>query len=106
MANVRDVANVTVNDGKGLFDADGLMDTIIMDCNDAVKHCVTGQYIAFCGVMTNIVQKVAVLKEGYKAEMAGKDETILELRKANDELIEKVTGLPVDRSETILKNQD
>ena len=85
---------VTVNDGKGLLDNDGLMETIIADANDAVKGITSGNYILFCDRMVQIVQKVALLRKNYKQEMDAKIKQIEELKTANHNLLEGITGLP------------
>lgn len=89
---------IPVNDGGGLFDNLGLIDSLILDCNEAAKFLVTGNYIAWCNHVVNMVQKLSNLKTGIKAEMDSKDEQINQLRKFSNDLLEEKTGLPVDRS--------
>lgn len=62
------IGNIQVNDGGGLFDSAGLVDTIILDCNNTVRQMVSGNYIAFCNGMAEIVKKLGVLKEGISKE--------------------------------------
>lgn len=90
----RSIDGVTVNDGKGLLDNDGLMQTIIVDCNDAVKGVVAGNYISFCDKMVQVVQKVALLRKNWEQEMSAKDKQINDLTVRNHELLEGITGLP------------
>lgn len=45
-----------------------LIDSIIIDCNDAVKAMAGGNYIAWCGGMVKIVQKLADLKESIRSQ--------------------------------------
>lgn len=61
-----------------------LLDSIIVDCNNSVKELATGQFLAWCAVMTNIVQKLAALKNGMKLEAEGREKTIKALK---DQLI-------------------
>ena len=90
----RSIDGVTVNDGKGLLDNDGLMQTIIVDCNDAVKGALSGNYISFCDKMVQIVQKVSLLRKNWKQEMNAKEKQIADLMTRNHELLEGITGIP------------
>lgn len=83
-----------VNDGKGLYDSDGLIDTLIVDCNSLVKHLAAGQYVQFSSCIVGMVQKLARLKEGIKADRADLMKTISDLKGCNDGLVEQITGLP------------
>ena len=62
------IGDIQVNDGGGLFDSAGFVDTIILDCNNTVRQMVSGNYIAFCNGMAEIVKKLGVLKEGISKE--------------------------------------
>ena len=88
---------MTVNDGKGLYDNVGLCDTLITDCNNIVKNLASGQYIQFCNVIVNMIQKIVNLKQGITEDIASKDQIIEELKRANNALMEEKTGLMVDR---------
>lgn len=80
MAEPRNVGDgLTVNDGKGFFDNEGLVDSLIVDCNNAVKELSNGQYIAFCDQMVQMVRKLANLKKGIVNDMKSKDEQIKDL---------------------------
>lgn len=60
-----------INDGGGIYDSAGFIDTIIMDCNNSVKQLTGGNYIGFCNGMAEIVKKLAVLKKGIEEEGKG-----------------------------------
>lgn len=77
----------TVNDGKGLYDNAGLCDTLLYDLNRIPKILMDGQYIQFCAVIQSMAQRLANLKDGIKADMEGKDQTIEQLKQMNDALI-------------------
>ena len=70
-----------INDGGGLFDSVGFIETIILDCNNAVKQLVGGNYIAFCNGMAEIVKKLAVLKEGVDNEKQAMTKQVDEMGK-------------------------
>lgn len=90
----RSIDGVTVNDGNGLLDNDGLMQTIIVDCNDAVKGALSGNYISFCDKMVQVVQKVSLLRKNWEQEMNAKEKQIADLMARNHELLEGITGIP------------
>lgn len=92
---MKKIENVKINNGGGLYDNDGLIDTLISDCNNAVKACISGQYIAFCNTMVQMVQKLANLKIGVANDLKNKDENIAELEKRLSDLghpIEKISA--------------
>lgn len=61
------------------YSAPVLIDTIIVDCNEAVKAAMTGEYVHFCGLIVDMVQKLSVLKDGITEETRQKDQIIRDL---------------------------
>lgn len=51
-----------------------MIDSIIIDCNDAVKLMISGNYIAWCNSMVKIVQKLADLKKCIHDDIQNRDE--------------------------------
>lgn len=94
---MKKIGDVTVNDGKGLYDNEGLCDTLKTDCNNMLKALINGQYIVFTAFITGMVQKIDNLKKGIAADLQSKDKIIEELKAINDSLMEEKTGLPVDK---------
>lgn len=90
---MKQIGDIHVNDGKGLFDNAGMCDSLITDCNNAVKNICSGQYIQFCNTIIAMVQKITNLKKGIVADIEAKDKIIAEIEKHNAELREQVTGL-------------
>lgn len=80
-----------VNNDKGLLDNIGLIDSLIVDCNNAVKGCVGGQYIAFCNTMVQMVQKLVNLKSGVKSDLENREQTIRDYERRLAEL-----GYPIE----------
>ena len=91
------MGDLNINDGNGIWDNAGLCDTIIADCNNAVKKLIDGRTVEFCGLMYQIALKVTNLKKGIKADLESKDKIIEELKQMNNALVEQQTGLPVDK---------
>lgn len=71
--------DITVNDGRGLFDSEGLIDTLIEDCNELVGFLVSGRYVAVCSRIVGMVQKLGALKTGVRDNIEARDEQIKEL---------------------------
>ena len=91
------MSDLNVNDGKGLYDSEGMCDSLVNDCNTLVKHICTGNYILFCNLVSQMVVKLSNLQKGIKADITSKDEKIEELKRMNDSLVEQITGLPVEK---------
>lgn len=83
------IGDLTVNDGKGLFDNDGLCDSLLLDLNSLTKMLMTGQYIQFCATITSMGQKLVNLKKGIQADMDSMKEKVEDLKRLNDLLIKK-----------------
>lgn len=71
--------DITVNDGGGLFDAFGLIDTLIIDCNDLPRLLFDGKNVLFCARLANMVQKLSVLREGVKTDTEALKKQVAEL---------------------------
>lgn len=79
------IGDITVNDGGGLYDSSGLIDSLIVDCNELPKDLMNDQNIRFCNRLVQMVQKLHELKNGLESVLKSKDEVISELNKALDE---------------------
>ena len=81
---------VKVNDGGGLLDAEGMINSLIIDCNNAVKAVASGEYIGWCGICVQMVQKLSALKNGITEDIKSRDKRISELKESNDELRQRI----------------
>lgn len=88
---------IRVNDGGGLLDNLGMIDSIIVDCNSLVKFLIDGKCVAFCSKIVEMVQKLSKLRGGVENDSKAKDDVIRELRKLNNDLAEGAYGVPADR---------
>lgn len=75
---------IKVNDGKGLLDNVGLINSLIEDCDNLAACLFSGQRILFCGQLVQMVQKLGNLREGVKNDLADKDRQIKELQEMLD----------------------
>lgn len=72
--------DITVNDGGGIFDASGIIDTLIVDCNNLPKLLIDNQFIAFGNTLVQMVQKLKLLKDGVKKDKENLQELVEKLQ--------------------------
>lgn len=94
---MKNVGDITVNDGQGLFDSGGLCDTLVRDLNNLPKLLMTGQYIQFCALVADMAQRVVKLKSGIANDMESMKNKVDEIKRMNDSLVEQMTGFPVEK---------
>ena len=94
---MKKIGDISANDGGGLYDNEGLCDSLILDCNNSVKALASGNYVQFCNVIVQMVQKISNLKSGIRADTDALKANIAELKRMNDSLAEQITGLPVEK---------
>ena len=94
---MKKLGDINVNDGKGLYDNEGLCDTLISDLNGILKYAACGQYLQACAVVTGMAQKILNLKKGIKDDADSLKGKLEELKRENARLVEQITGLPVDK---------
>lgn len=92
--------DIPVNDGKGLYDNEGLCDLLVSDLNTLVKELASGQFLQFCFIVTGMTQKLMNLKKGIADEKGLMKKKVEELKRMNDSLVEQITGLPVEKDGT------
>ena len=78
--------NDKTNNVGGLLDTNGMIDSLIADCNDLVKQVVSGNYLVFCAKVVEAVQKLTKLKEGVANEKNLLQSEIAELKRFNADL--------------------
>jgi hypothetical protein len=71
---------IKVNDGGGLFDGLGLIDSLIVDCEKGMKALISGSPLEYAAVTVGMVQKLGRLKEGVKKDTEEMEKQIRELR--------------------------
>ena len=71
---------INVNDGGGLFDSPGLIDSLIVDCEKGMKALMAGSPLEYAAVTLGMVQKLGELKKGVKNEKEDLEKQIRELR--------------------------
>ena len=70
-----------VNDDGGILDSDGMIDSLIVDCNELPKALFSGQYVLFCSMISQMVQKLCLLKKGIKDDSESLKKQIDDLTK-------------------------
>ena len=72
---------ISVNDGDGLLDNIGMIDSLIVDCNNIPALLLQGKYVAFCSHIVQMVQKLALLKKGVQDDTESLKNKVDELNK-------------------------
>lgn len=90
--------DLTVNDGKGLMDNLGMIDSLIVDCNNIVRLLTGGEYIGFCAKAVEMVQKLAKLKQGVKDDTDFLKDRVAQLTKENEDLCNQLFERKGDES--------
>lgn len=96
---MKKVGDLTVNDGSGLLDNEGMCDSLIQDLNNLIKSISSGQYLQYCGIAVQMVQKLANLKSGIKKDMQSMKDKVEDLKHMNDELAAQVYKIEKDGGE-------
>jgi hypothetical protein len=87
-----------VNNGKGLYDNAGVCDTLIRDLNRLPKMLMDGQYIQFCDCIASLGKRIANLKEGIQSDTASFTQSIEDLKRANENLMQQLTGQQTEKA--------
>lgn len=93
---MNDSNELTVNDGKGFFDSDGLIDTLVVDCNELMRSISSGMYVQFCGKIVEMVQKLSTLKNGIKADRNSLEEQNTQLKQMRNEFSDDAPAVSED----------
>lgn len=79
-----------------MLDNQQLIDSMILDCNNAVGAIAQGQYILFCRLMYEMVQKLGNLKKGVAVELKNREEIISGLKDQLRNAGMQVEDVPVE----------
>ena len=90
------VGGLTVNDGNGLYDNEGLIDNVIVKLNETVKNLTDGQYVCFCGNIQQIAQMLVCLKKAIKQEKESADAKIEQLKRIIQENGMEIKETPIN----------
>lgn len=76
---MKKLAELPVNDGGGLYDNLGLIDTIVIDCKKLLESIFSGDFVKFEVIHIGIIQKLSNLKTGVKNDTEALQNEIKEL---------------------------
>ena len=76
--------DIKFNDGGGLLDNIGMIDSLLVDVSELPKYLMCGEYIRFCGKIPEMVKKLALLKQGVKRDTESLKARVKELTEAKD----------------------
>ena len=72
---------IPVNDGGGLYDSIGMIESLIVDCNTLTGLLIENRFVAYCSKVVEMVQKLSELKAGVKNDIESCQKQIKELLK-------------------------
>lgn len=81
------VTGIPLNDGGGLMNNLGLIDSLIVDCNELPCALFNGRYVQFCNRLVQMVQKLANLKTGVQTDTKALQERIDAQRAQIEEML-------------------
>ena len=76
-----------VNDGGGFLDSVGAIDSLIVDCNELPKRLFSGNYVSFCNLIVQMVQKLSLVRDGIVNDHNDLEERIADKKRLCDELL-------------------
>ena len=85
-----------MNEPEGFLNTEAMIDGMIQDCNNAVRQIVTGNYIAWCNITVQMVQKLSALKKGYKDDIDSKNQRIEDLKEMLRNRGEDIIDVPAE----------
>lgn len=65
---------------KGLYSNTELVDSLIVDLNNVLKHQLGGQYIQSCGIVSQMGQKLLNLRSAIENDIKSRDKLIEDLK--------------------------
>ena len=71
---------IKVNDGGGLMDNLGMIDSLIVDCEKGMKALLAGSPLEYAAITVEMVKKLGLLKAGVKNDTEDLRRQINELR--------------------------
>lgn len=92
MENEKTDGKIRINDGGGLYDSDGLIDTIVIDLNNLTKALVSGEFVQYSGLIFQMYQKMQRLKTGINRDREKLVERVEYLKRLTDELSGNASG--------------
>ena len=81
---------------KGMHSNMELVDTLIMDLNALPKYLIENQFIAACNTISNMGQKLQLLKNGISADLECRDKIIKELERQLKECGIDTRNVPIE----------
>ena len=79
------IKDLPVNDGGGLMNNLGMIDSLIVDCEKGMKALLAGSPLGYAAITVEMVKKLGLLKAGVRNDTEDLKKQIRELR----ELLEK-----------------
>jgi len=72
---------IKVNDGGGLMDNLGMIDSLIVDCEKGMKALLAGSPLEYAAITVEMVKKLGLLKAGVKNDTEGLQRQVDDLKR-------------------------
>ena len=92
----RKIGGVTVNNGNGLYDNEGMCDVLLESVNQLPKFLIDNQFIAFSRTISDIGVIIVNLKKAIASEKKINNEKVEMLKKTINELGGNLERIPID----------
>ena len=88
----KQIGDVIVNDGKGLYDNEGIAGTLIVDLNNLIRALIAQQYLICIDIVVQMFQKITNLQKGIKADTDDLKNQLEDMKRLNAELANRING--------------
>lgn len=78
------------NEMNGFLNSCEMIDSLIVDCNELPKRLFSGNYVSFCNLLVQMVQKLSLVREGITKDRNSLEQQIENLKSFNSDLLTKL----------------
>ena len=84
------IGDLVINDGRGIYDNEGIAETLIDDLNNLLKALISQQYIFCIDIVVQMSQKIDKLRKGINADMNDLKYQLEDMKRLNNELLDRI----------------
>lgn len=84
------IGNLVINDGRGIYDNEGIAETLIDDLNNLLKALISQQYVFCIDIVVQMSQKIDKLRKGINADMNDLKYQLEDMKRLNNELLDRI----------------
>ena len=84
------IGNLVINDGQGIYDNEGITETLIDDLNNLLKALISQQYVFCIDIVVQMSQKIDNLRKGIITDMDDLKYQLEDMKRLNNELLDRI----------------